>query len=121
MRRLSSRARCSFAVMDARITVVTLGVSDLVRSRRFYCDGLGWRPSSSSNEHITFIQAGSVVLALYPIALLAEDAQLPARTGNGFGGIALAHNVRTPAEVDQALAAAERAGATILKTARQVF
>jgi catechol 2,3-dioxygenase-like lactoylglutathione lyase family enzyme len=103
-----------------RLTVVTLGVSDLARSRRFYCEGLGFAASSTSSEHIVFIDAGGVVLALYPRDLLAHDAQVPAE-GSGFGGISLARNVTTEGEVDAALEVARRAGATILKPAQKVF
>jgi catechol 2,3-dioxygenase-like lactoylglutathione lyase family enzyme len=103
-----------------RLTVITLGVSDLARSRRFYCEGLGFSPSSASNDHIVFLDAGGVVLALYPRDLLAKDAQLSPK-GSGFGGIALARNVRTKAEVDAALEAARKAGAKILKPAEQAF
>ena len=70
--------------MEQRISVITLGVSDLARSRRFYEDGLGWQPSSRSNEEIVFFQIGGMVLGLYPRAALAEDANLP-NDGTGFG------------------------------------
>jgi catechol 2,3-dioxygenase-like lactoylglutathione lyase family enzyme len=106
--------------MNARITVVTLGVADLGRSRQFYCEGLGWRASSASNDHIVFIDAGGVVLGLYPKSLLAEDAKLdPA--GSGFGGVTLAQNVGSKAEADAALEAARKAGAKILKPAEDTF
>jgi uncharacterized protein len=103
-----------------RVTVVTLGVSDLARSLRFYCEGLGFSPSSASNDHIVFLDAGGVVLALYPRELLAKDAQLSPE-GSGFGGITVARNVGTKAEVDAALEAARNAGAKILKSAQEVF
>ncbi len=103
-----------------RVTVVTLGVQDLVRSRTFYCDGLGFRASSTSNESIVFLDAGGPVLALYRRKLLADDANVPSE-GSGFGGVTLARNVGSKAEVDAALAAAKRAGATILKAAQEVF
>jgi catechol 2,3-dioxygenase-like lactoylglutathione lyase family enzyme len=102
------------------LTVVTLGVSDVARSRRFYCEGLGFAASSGSDENIVFIDAGGVVLALYPRDLLAEDAHVSPK-GAGFGGIALARNVGSKGEVDAALDVARRAGATILKTAQEVF
>jgi catechol 2,3-dioxygenase-like lactoylglutathione lyase family enzyme len=107
-------------VMAPRITVVTLGVSDLARARRFYCEGLGFLASSGSNDHIVFLDAGGVVLALYPRAHLAEDARVSA-AGTGFGGTTLARNVGTRAEVDAALSVAERAGASILKPAEEAF
>lgn len=106
--------------MKPQITVITLGVTDLERSRDFYVKGLGWKASSSSNEHITFIDAGGVVLALYPRNLLAEDAKVSSE-GSGFSGVALAQNVATKAGVDAALKAAVNAGATLLKPAQEVF
>ena len=106
--------------MASRITVITLGVSDLEGSRRFYAEGLGFPIAAGSDENIVFLRAGGVVLGLYPRQALAEDAQVSAQ-GSGFGGITLACNVATKAEVDAALARAERAGARILKSAREVF
>ena len=100
--------------MYPRITVVALGVYDLARSRRFYCDGLGWRPSSQSDNDIVFIDAGGIVLELYLHEALAADAGLDPK-GGGFGGIVLARNVASAAEVDLVVGIAERAGATILK------
>lgn len=105
--------------MSPRLTVVTLGVTDLPRSRRFY-EALGFRASRTSNEHVVFLDAGGVVLGLYPRALLAEDACLP-ESGSGFGGVTLARNVSTRAEVDAALALAKTAGGAILKPAQEVF
>ena len=105
--------------MEQRISLITLGVADLERSRRFYEECLGWRPGYTSEE-IVFFQAGGMVLALYPRAALAADARLAA-TGSGFGGIALAHNVRTREAVDAVLAEAAAAGATILKPAEEAF
>ncbi|HLK36700.1 MAG TPA: VOC family protein [Polyangiaceae bacterium] len=72
------------AATAPRLTVVTLGVSDLARSHRFYCEGLGFVASGTSDEHIVFIDAGGVVLGLYPLDLLAQDAQVSAK-GSGFG------------------------------------
>jgi catechol 2,3-dioxygenase-like lactoylglutathione lyase family enzyme len=106
--------------MDRRLTVITLGTTDLQRARRFYCDGLGWRASSASTDGIVFFDMGGVVLALYPREQLAEDARRdPA--GSGFGGFTLAQNVATKAEVDAALEAAKRAGGTVLKPAEDTF
>jgi catechol 2,3-dioxygenase-like lactoylglutathione lyase family enzyme len=106
--------------MPSRITVVTLGVTDLARSRRFYAGGLGFPMAKGSDENIVFLSAGGVVLGLYPRQALAEDAHVSPE-GSGFGGITLACNVATKAEVDAALARAEKAGARILKSARDVF
>jgi catechol 2,3-dioxygenase-like lactoylglutathione lyase family enzyme len=106
--------------MNARISVVTLGVADLGRSRQFHCQGLGWQASSASNDHIVFIDAGGIVLGLYPKNLLAEDAKVDA-TGSGFGGVTLAQNVASKPEVDAALEAARNAGANILKPGEDTF
>lgn len=106
--------------MERRLNIITLGVADLDRSLHFYRDGLGWKPSSISNEHIAFFQLGAVLLALYPRASLAADAQLPA-AGSGFAGFTLAQNVATRQAVDEALGCALAAGGTILKQAQEVF
>jgi len=108
------------STMEPRISVVTLGVSDLERARDFYLKGLGWQASSSSNEHITFIDAGGLVLALYSRTALAEDARV-SPAGSGFGGITLAHNVHAKAAVDATLAEAVGAGAVLLKPAEDTF
>jgi len=105
--------------MEPRLSLITLGVSDLARARAFY-EALGFRPASVSNENIAFYQAGGVALALWPRASLAEDARL-APEGSGFSGIALAHNVREKHEVESVLAEAEAAGARILKPAEDAF
>ncbi len=104
--------------MEPRISVVTLGVSDLARSRAFY-ERLGFKASTVSNEHTAFFQAGGMALALYSRKALAEDAHLPDE--GGFGGITLAHNVRRKEDADALLAEAEAAGGRILKPARDVF
>ena len=105
--------------MEPRISIVTLGVSDLARSRAFY-ERLGFKASTVSNEHAAFFQAGGMALALYPRKALAEDAHLP-DGGGGFGGITLAHNVRRKEDADALLAEAEAAGGRILKPAQDVF
>jgi catechol 2,3-dioxygenase-like lactoylglutathione lyase family enzyme len=102
--------------MEPRITLVTLGVIDLERSLRFYRDGLGWRPSSASVEgDVAFFQVGPLALALWSRAELAKDAGI--YDGGGWGGVALAHNVRSLEEADAALARAVEAGGRLLKPA----
>lgn len=100
--------------MEQRISLVTLGVSDVARSRVFY-EALGWR--GQEVEETVFFQAGGLALVLWGRDKLARDCGLTDGTGVGFGGIALAHNVRSDAEVDALLTAAERAGATVTKPA----
>lgn len=107
--------------MEQRISLVTLGVADLGRAARFY-EGLGWR--GQEVEHTVFFQTGGIGVVLWGHADLARDCGLPARSADGsrsFGGIALAHNVRTPAEVDEVLAAARAAGATVTRPAGETF
>jgi catechol 2,3-dioxygenase-like lactoylglutathione lyase family enzyme len=100
--------------MEQRVTLITLGVSDLARAIRFYRDGLGWVPSAASQEgEIAFFQLNGMVLGLWSRASLAGDAR--ATDGGGWGGIALAQNQRSRAAVDTVVAAAAAAGATILK------
>jgi catechol 2,3-dioxygenase-like lactoylglutathione lyase family enzyme len=100
--------------MEQRLSLVTLGVADLDRARRFY-EALGWRRANDHAE-VVFFQAGGMVFGLWSREALAEDARVPA-AGSGFRGIALAYNTRTRAEVDTVLAEAEAAGGQILKPA----
>ena len=106
--------------MEARISIVTLGVEDLQRALSFYRDGLGWPLSSASGDDIAFFRTGGVVLALYPRELLAADARVTAE-GSGFRGVTLAHNVAEREQVDATLTEAEAAGATVIKPAEDVF
>lgn len=105
--------------MEQRLSVVTLGVADLERSRRFYEDGLGWKRANTSKA-IVFFQLNGAVLALFPREHLAEDAQVSSE-GSGFRAITLAHCARSREEVDEVLAEAEKAGARIVKPAQMVF
>ncbi len=99
--------------MEPRISFVTLGVTDLNRSIRFYEEGLGL-PRLKSPPTVAFFELGRTWLALYPRHLLAQDAGVPAE-GSGFSGVALAHNVRSPAEADRLLQDAAAAGGRIVK------
>jgi len=108
--------------MKARVSLITLGVTDLVRARRFYETGLGWSVGPLTNDSVVFFQAGGLILALFGRDELARDANLSDAGQPGrFGGIALAHNVRERRQVDRALERARRAGATILKPAQDAF
>ncbi len=91
--------------MEQRISLVTLGVSDLPRARAFY-EALGWRGAQQPDDEIAFFQAGGMVFALWT-----------ALGGHGAPGIELAHNVRSEQEVDALLAGARQAGATIVRPA----
>ena len=88
--------------MEPRISFVTLGVRDLERATRFYRDVLGLAQKDTPGD-VSFFEMGRTWLALYPRELLAADAAVPAE-GGGFPGFSLAHNVRTPDEVDALLA-----------------
>jgi catechol 2,3-dioxygenase-like lactoylglutathione lyase family enzyme len=103
--------------MEQRISAVTLGVRDLAVSRRFYVDGLGWKPVFE-NKDIIFFQAGGMIFALFLRDQLAADFEADPKTF-GRAAMALAYNVRAKAEVDPLLKRAQDAGAPILKPARQ--
>jgi uncharacterized protein len=105
--------------MEQRLSLITLGVSNLNRSAEFY-ERLGWRRSMANTEGIVFFQAGSMALALYPRQELAKDATI-ASEGQGFSGITLAYNTRNRNEVDSVLKEAKAAGATIVKPAQEAF
>jgi len=105
--------------MEQRVSIVTLGVKDLDRSREFY-ERLGWRRSMADNEGIVFFQVGGIALALYPRNELVKDANVGV-DGHGFGGITLAYNTRSKEEVDSILAQAQSAGAKLLKPAAEAF
>ncbi len=104
--------------MDQRVSLITLGVADVARSRAFY-EALGWR--GQEVESTVFIQAGGSAVVLWGRSNLADDVGIADAGTDGFGGIALAQNVRTPEEVDEVLGLAERAGATITTPAHETF
>jgi len=106
--------------MNQHLHLITLGVHDLERSRKFYTKTLGWKPASASNEDVVFFQAGGVVLGLYPREKLAEDA-LTSPEGDGFSGVTLAYNARSEAEVDQIIHDLEAEGVEIAKQPQKVF
>ena len=103
-----------------KITMITLGVSDLKNSTEFYSNGLGFPLSDHSNENVTFLELNGTWLGLYPKHLLAKDANVDAAS-SGFAGFTLAHNVKTKQEVDHILTLANKAGATIMKPAQDTF
>jgi catechol 2,3-dioxygenase-like lactoylglutathione lyase family enzyme len=105
--------------MEPRLSLITLGVADIARARRFY-EALGFTAGRASQESVTFFPAGGVVLALFGRSALAEDAAVADSTP-GFSGIALAHNARSEADVDKALAEAVGAGAKLIKPAGKTF
>jgi uncharacterized protein len=104
--------------VEQRLSLVTLGVADLERSRRFY-EALGWTSGAAPADDVVFFQAGGMILALWGRDQLAADSGVEDR--GGFGGVTLAHNVRSPAEVDRVMEEARAAGATITREAGETF
>lgn len=103
--------------MEQRVSLITLGVADLDRSRRFY-EQLGWK-RGNKDDGVVFFQIPGGVFALWSRGALSEDAGVT--DSGGFGGMALAYNTRSKAEVDAVLAEAKAAGARMLKPAGETF
>ena len=104
--------------MEQRDSLITLGVADVARSRAFY-EALGWRTRAAPEDEVLFFQIGGSVLAVWSRELLAQDSVVG--DAGGWGGITLAHNVRSPAEVDAVLSESEAAGATIARPGAETF
>jgi catechol 2,3-dioxygenase-like lactoylglutathione lyase family enzyme len=98
--------------MEQRVSLITLGVDDLVRSARFY-EAMGWR--GQTVEETVFFQAGGLALVLWDRRKLAADAGVEAGERPGFDGVALAQNVRSRDEVDEILRAVEPAGGRVTR------
>jgi hypothetical protein len=101
-----------------RVSLVTLGVSDVARARAFY-EAIGWSSRAEQGADVVFFQSGGMMLALWGRAALAEDCGVA--DADGFGGIALAHNVASPDEVRREIEAARAAGATITREPAETF
>ncbi|MGH3783530.1 MAG: VOC family protein [Pseudonocardiaceae bacterium] len=106
------------SAMEQRVSLITLGVADVPRARAFY-ERLGWQ--GKEIEETVFFQAGGIVLVLWGRDKLALDCGIPEERTRGFSGVALAHNVRSEAEVDDVIAAAQRAGAVVTRSAARTF
>jgi catechol 2,3-dioxygenase-like lactoylglutathione lyase family enzyme len=104
--------------MEQRVSVITLGVTDLERSRRFY-EGLGWTTRAAPGDDVLFFQAGGMVVALWDRARLAADSGV--EDSSGWGGVTLAHNVGSPAEVDAVVDEARAAGARVVREPGETF
>ena len=104
--------------MDQRVSLITLGVTDLARSRAFY-ETLGWETGAAPADDVVFFQAGGMVVALWDRARLAEDSGV--EDAGRSGGFALAYNTRTPAEVDKVIAEVREAGGTITREPGETF
>ena len=104
--------------MEQRLSLITLGVRDLERSRAFY-EALGWSTGAKEGDDVAFFQVGCMVVALWDRVKLAEDSVV--QDGGGWGGITLAYNTRSNGEVDAVIAEAEAAGATIGRPGAETF
>ena len=104
--------------MDQRLSLVTLGVSDLGRARRFY-EALGWTTRAEPDDDVVFFQAGGMIVALWGRDQLAEDSGVA--DGGGWGGITLAYNTRSQDEVDAVVEEARAAGARIAREPAATF
>ena len=106
--------------MEQRLTIITLGVSDLTVSTSFYENHFGWKKMDSSNEHITFFQLNGILLSLYPKEKLAEDATINS-AGDGFKSFTLAFNARSRDEVDEIVSKLRNSGVAVIKSPEEVF
>jgi len=104
--------------VEQRVSLITLGVADVQRARGFY-ERLGWTTKAASDDDVVFFQAGGLVVALWGRQELAADSGV--RDTRGWGGVTLAHNVASAAEVDATLAEAKAAGATIPRAGADTF
>ena len=106
--------------MEQRLTLITLGVSDLRKSRAFYQEKFGWTPLPASTDEIIFFQLNGIQLALFPSHALAEDAQVSAE-GSGFRKFTLAYNVRSEKAVDELVSELESKGVVVVKRPQKGF
>ena len=104
--------------MDQRLSLITLGVSDLARARAFY-EALGWRTNAGPDDDVVFFQAGCMVVALWSREQLAEDSAV--EDNGGWGGITLAYNTRSPEEVDAVIEEARNPGGVITREPGETF
>ena len=104
--------------MEQRVSLITLGVTDLALARAFY-EALGWRTGAAPEDDVVFFQAGGAVVALWDRARLAEDSGV--EDVPGWGGVTLAYNVRSPAEVDSVIEEARAAGARVAREGGETF
>ena len=104
--------------MEQRVSLITLGVDDLGRARAFY-EGLGWKTGAKPDDDVVFFQMPGLIVALWDRAELAEDSAVS--DSGGWGGITLAYNVRSPEEVDAALAEAQAAGGKVTRPGDKTF
>jgi hypothetical protein len=104
--------------MRQRVSLITLGVADVGRARRFY-EALGWKTGAGPGDDVVFFQAGDMIVALWDRANLAQDSGV--EDGGGWGGVTLALNLGSREEVDAATEDARAAGATIAREPAETF
>jgi uncharacterized protein len=104
--------------VDQRVSLITLGVRDLARARRFY-EELGWSSTSKPEDEVVFFQTGCMIVALWGRENLAEDSVV--EDSGGWGGVTLAYNVNSPAEVDAVIEQARASGARIGRDGAKTF
>jgi predicted lactoylglutathione lyase len=104
--------------MEQRLSLVTLGVADLARSRAFY-EALGWRSGAAPGDDVVFFQAGGMIVALWDRAKLAQDSCV--EDAGGWGGITLAYNAASPEHVDAVLQEAQDAGGQVPRAGAETF
>ncbi len=105
--------------MRQKLTLITLGVSDINKTLHFY-ESLGWKKSAHSMDHYALFPLGGITIGFYPLKDLAEDVTLPYEASS-FSGITLAYNAKSEQEVNEILQQVENLGATIIKPAQKVF
>jgi hypothetical protein len=104
--------------MEQRVSLITLGITDLDRARKFY-EALGWKTGAELGDDVVFFQAGGIVVSLWDRDKLAEDSVV--KDSGGWGGVALAFNTRSPVAVDAVIEEARGAGATIGREPGETF
>ncbi|MCK9409502.1 MAG: VOC family protein [Bacteriovoracaceae bacterium] len=106
--------------MEQRLTFITLGVGNLVVSRKFYQDTFGWEPEPNSGGDVVFFKLNGIVLSLFPREELAKDAGVSSQ-GSGFRSFSLAHNVRSEQEVDTLISELRSKGVSVMKEPQKAF
>lgn len=106
--------------MEQRLTIITLGVSDLKASEKFYTEIFGWEKSPMSQDTITFLKLNGILLSLYPVEKFAEEVNLDVKK-EGFPTFTMAHNARSETEVDEIFQNFESKRVQILKKPKKAF
>jgi predicted lactoylglutathione lyase len=107
--------------VEQRLSLITLGVADVPRARRFY-EALGWRPDGGvddESDQVVFFQAGGMIVALWDRGKLATDSGV--EDSSGWGGVTLAYNVNSPEEVDRVIEQSRAAGGAIPREPGETF